>query len=283
VVISEVGRMAIELDSAVDALSNVVALEHVNVQVPDQARALAFYVDGLGLTRDPELQTGTTNMWINVGRSQFHLPTGKPQVLRGHVGLVLPGREGLVERLASLSSEFAGTEFQFSEGEEFVEVTSPWGNRFRCFDHDARFGDAVRGMAYVAFDVPVGTAAAIARFYREMLDATTEVDDEDGATSTSSFARPTPSSVTTTGTTCRSTSQTTLVPTPSSRRAASPMRRWSTSSDSRTSSTSTTTRCSSRSNTRFEARATRFMAGHSSTAASNALLSPRGMTCKLSN
>jgi catechol 2,3-dioxygenase-like lactoylglutathione lyase family enzyme len=172
--------MAIELDSAVDALSNVVALEHVNVCVPDQEKALAFYVGGLGLTRDPELQTGTQNMWINVGRSQFHLPTGSPQVLRGHVGLVLPGRDGLVERLASLSSEFAGTEFQFSEADEFVEVTSPWGNRFRCFDDDARFGDTGRGMAYVAFDVPIGTAAAIARFYREMLGATTEVDDEDG-------------------------------------------------------------------------------------------------------
>jgi catechol 2,3-dioxygenase-like lactoylglutathione lyase family enzyme len=172
--------MAIELDSAVDALSNVVALEHVNVCVPDQGRALAFYVDGLGLTRDPELMTGVENMWINVGRSQFHLPTGKPQVLRGHVGLVLPGREGLLGRLASLSSELAGTDFQFSEGEEFVEVTSPWGNRFRCFDHDGRFGDVGRGMAYVAFDVPLGAAAAIARFYREMLDAKTEVDDDDG-------------------------------------------------------------------------------------------------------
>jgi len=171
--------MAIELDSALDALSNVVALEHVNVQVPDQGKALAFYVDGLGLTRDPELMTGTENMWINIGRSQFHLPTGKPQVLRGQVGLVLPGREGLLSRLTSLRSEFVGTDFDFSEGEEFVEVTSPWGNRFHCFDHDGRFGDG-RGMAYVAFDVPPGTAAGIARFYAEMLDAKTEVDDDDG-------------------------------------------------------------------------------------------------------
>jgi catechol 2,3-dioxygenase-like lactoylglutathione lyase family enzyme len=172
--------MAIELDSAVDALSNVVALEHVNVCVPDQGKALAFYVEGLGLTRDPELMTGTENMWINIGRSQFHLPTGKPQVLRGHVGLVLPGRGGLVDRLARLNSELEGTEFAFSEGEECVEVTSPWGNRFRCFDHDARIGEAGRGMAYVAFDVPLGTAAGIARFYREILGAKTEVDDEDG-------------------------------------------------------------------------------------------------------
>jgi catechol 2,3-dioxygenase-like lactoylglutathione lyase family enzyme len=169
--------MAIELESVVDELSNVLALEHVNVQIPDQAMALAFYVDGLGLTRDPELMTGVVNMWINIGRSQFHLPTGTPQVLRGHVGLVLPGREGLLGRLSSLASEFAGTDFAFAEGEEFVEVTSPWGNRFRCFDPD---GQTERAMSYVAFDVPLGAAAGIARFYHEVLGAQTEVDDDDG-------------------------------------------------------------------------------------------------------
>jgi catechol 2,3-dioxygenase-like lactoylglutathione lyase family enzyme len=173
--------MAIELDSAVDALSNVVALEHVNVRVSDQRKALAFYVDGLGLTRDPELMTGSENMWINVGRSQFHLPTGEPQVLRGQVGLVLPDRGALLERLADLSSEFAATDFSFSEGEGYVDVSSPWGNRLRCFDPDDRLGDIGRGMAYVSFDVPVGTAAGIARFYREMLDAQTEVEVDDGA------------------------------------------------------------------------------------------------------
>jgi catechol 2,3-dioxygenase-like lactoylglutathione lyase family enzyme len=172
--------MAIELDSTVDALSNVVALEHVNVRVPDQGKALAFYVDGLGLTRDPELQTGTQNMWINVGRSQFHLPTGEPQVLRGHVGLVVPDRAALLERLAGLSAEFTATDFSFSEGEGYVDVVSPWGNRLRCFDADGRFAETGRGMAYVSFDVPVGTAAGIARFYREMLGAQTELDDEDG-------------------------------------------------------------------------------------------------------
>jgi catechol 2,3-dioxygenase-like lactoylglutathione lyase family enzyme len=173
--------MAIELDSAVDALSNVVALEHVNVRVPDQAEALAFYVDGLGLTRDPELMNGRENMWINIGRSQFHLPTGEPQVLRGHVGLVLPDRAALLDRLAGMKSRFAATQFAFSEGDGYVDVTSPWGNRLRCFDPDDRFAESGRGMAYVCFDVPVGTASGIARFYRETLDATTEMSDEDGA------------------------------------------------------------------------------------------------------
>ena len=76
-------------------LGNVVALEHLNIRVPDQRLATLFYVTGLGLTRDPYLVTGVDNMWINVGRSQFHLPTGKEQVLRGRVGLVVPDLKAL--------------------------------------------------------------------------------------------------------------------------------------------------------------------------------------------
>ena len=52
---------------------------------------------GLGLTRDPYLMASDTNMWVNVGRSQFHLPTGEPQVLRGHTGIVIAGREALLD------------------------------------------------------------------------------------------------------------------------------------------------------------------------------------------
>ena len=41
---------------------NIVALEHVNVEIPDQQLATIFYVMGLGLTRDPYLFTGIGNM-----------------------------------------------------------------------------------------------------------------------------------------------------------------------------------------------------------------------------
>ena len=40
-------------DCAVEDLGNLVALEHVNVTVPDQQGATRFYVVGLGLTHDP--------------------------------------------------------------------------------------------------------------------------------------------------------------------------------------------------------------------------------------
>ena len=85
-------------DRTAEDMGNSVALEHVNTTVPDQQLATLFYVTGLGLTRDPYIQTGLENMWMNVGRSQFHLPSKTPQVLRGHTGLVLPDREALLRR-----------------------------------------------------------------------------------------------------------------------------------------------------------------------------------------
>lgn len=63
-------------DRAKEDLGNIVMLEHVNVEIPNQQLASEFYLMGLGLTRDPYLFPGTNNMWVNVGKSQFHLPTG---------------------------------------------------------------------------------------------------------------------------------------------------------------------------------------------------------------
>lgn len=42
-------------DYANDDTGNLVLLEHVNLKIPDQRLATAFYVSGLGLTRDPYL------------------------------------------------------------------------------------------------------------------------------------------------------------------------------------------------------------------------------------
>lgn len=156
-------------DREEEDLGNVVALEHVNTRVPDQRLATLFYISGLGLTRDPYLMTGVDNMWVNVGKSQFHLPTGDPQVLRGHVGLVVPDVPALLRRLASVAPALEGTSFAFREEDGFVEAVSPWGNRIRCHAPSARFGGMTLGMAYVAFSVPNATAAPIARFYREIL------------------------------------------------------------------------------------------------------------------
>jgi len=170
-----------QFDRAAEDLGNSVHLEHVNVQVPDPHLAQLFYAVGLGLTRDPYLMVSDTNMWINVGRSQFHLPTGPAQVVRGHTGLVIEGREALLSRLASVKKKLDGTKFAFSEHNDFVEATCPWGNRVRVHEPDAeRFGRIALGIPYVEFDVPVGTAKRIADFYPAIMGTPATVANGDG-------------------------------------------------------------------------------------------------------
>src|ERR1700743_65841 len=170
-----------QFDRAAEDLGNSIHFEHVNVQVPDQHLATLFYVAGLGLTRDPYLMVSDTNMWINVGRSQFHLPSGKAQVLRGHTGIVISGREALLNRLASAPKKLEGTAFSYKENNDYVEATCPWGNRMRVYEPDAgRFGRIALGIPYVEFDVPVGTAKAIAAFYPAIFGTPAQVQNGDG-------------------------------------------------------------------------------------------------------
>jgi hypothetical protein len=167
---------------AAEDLGNSIHLEHVNVQVPDQWLATLFYVAGLGLTRDPYLMVSDSNMWVNVGRSQFHLPSGAPQVLRGHTGIVIAGRGALLARLAAVAGKLAGTAFAFSDHNNYVEAICPWGNRVRCYEPDAaRFGRITLGIPYVEFEVPVGTAKGICAFYPQIMGIRAELGNGDGA------------------------------------------------------------------------------------------------------
>ena len=168
-------------DRAAEDLGNAIHLEHVNVQVPDQRAATLFYVAGLGLTRDPYLMVSDSNMWVNVGKSQFHLPSGKAQVLRGHTALVIPGRKALLDRLASVAPKLDGTAFAFSERNDHVEATCPWGNRLRCYEPDAaRFGPIALGIPYVEFEVPPGTANGICAFYPQIMGIPASLANGDG-------------------------------------------------------------------------------------------------------
>jgi hypothetical protein len=168
-------------DRTAEDLGNSIHFEHVNVQVPDQRLATLFYVAGLGLTRDPYLLVSDTNMWVNVGRSQFHLPSGKAQILRGHIGIVISGRAALLDRLASVAKKLEGTAFAFSEHNDYVEATCPWGNRVRCHEPDAaRFGRVTLGIPYVEFEVPLGTAPGICAFYPEIMGIPAELGKGDG-------------------------------------------------------------------------------------------------------
>jgi hypothetical protein len=167
-------------DRSIEDVGNVVFLEHVNTRVPDQRLATLFYVSGLGLTRDPYLMTGVSNMWINVGRSQFHLPSGAPQVVRGHTGLVIPDRAALLGRLETVRAPLMSTRFAFSEHATFVEAICPWGNRIRCYTPGEDFGNVMLGIPYVEFDVPAGAVDGIAHFYQEILHASAIVGEDSG-------------------------------------------------------------------------------------------------------
>jgi hypothetical protein len=174
-----------DFDRTLDDVGNIVHLEHVNVRQPDQQLATLFYVSGLGLTRDPYLMVGVDNMWINIGRSQMHLPTGPAQRVRGTIGIVMPGVTELNHRLRAVASLLSHTNFGFVENEKYTEAICPWGNRFRCHATSPEWGSAELGITYVEFLVPSGSADRIARFYREMMNASVDVGLRSGAVTAS--------------------------------------------------------------------------------------------------
>ena len=173
--------MATTYDRATQDLGNIVALEHVNLAVPDQRAATAFYIMGLGFTRDPYMSVGLDNMWVNIGRSQCHLPTGDAQRLRGTIGVVVPDLDALVQRLEKVAARLEGTKFAFHRDKDRVDVTCPWGNRFRCHAPGPEFGATELALAYIEFEVPRGAADGIARFYREALLAAVAIEQRGAA------------------------------------------------------------------------------------------------------
>ena len=122
--------MSKQYDRSAEDLGNIVGLEHVNLQVENQVQTTLFYISGLGLTRDPYLMTSIDNMWVNVGRSQFHLITGKPQRLRGKIGLVIPDREALLRRLDQHAQAARGNEVRFRRARRSRRGDLPVGQQF---------------------------------------------------------------------------------------------------------------------------------------------------------
>lgn len=157
---------------------NILSMEHVNLRVPDQQIATLFYIVGMGFTRDPYMNVGLENIWVNLGEQQFHLPTGEPQVFRGQIGVVVPSLDELAARLESIAPRLSGTKFAWSRGDGVINVTCPWGNSLRCHEPSAELGSIKLGIPYVEFAVPKGAADGIARFYDQVLNAPAAVEGE---------------------------------------------------------------------------------------------------------
>ena len=163
-------------DRAEEDFGNVLNMEHINLTVPDQPLAALFYVTGLGFTRDPYIDFGTFNMWINVGEQQFHLPKRDAQVFRGHLGVVVPDIDDLKRRLDFIDRPMQGTEFSRDEKNDHIALKCPWGNDIRAYGPG--FGTSL-GIPFASLDVPPGTADGIARFYNDILACPAAAADDD--------------------------------------------------------------------------------------------------------
>ena len=169
--------MQTRFDRGAEDIGNIVHFEHVNVTIPDQRLASLFYFAGLGFTRDPYIMVSDTNMWVNIGRTQIHLPNNRPQVLRGVVGIVVPDLGELAARLEAVAPKLKDTKFSYKVRGDYVEATCPWGNVFRCHAPAPEYGRTQLGIAYVEFGVAPGAADGIVRFYREVIGAHARLDN----------------------------------------------------------------------------------------------------------
>ena len=174
--------MAENYDRAAESLGNVLHMEHVNLMIPEQEPAILFYITGLRLTRDPFLMTGVENMWVNMGRSQIHLPSRNPipQRLRGTLGIVVPDLKELESSLGTIEDKLTGTKFSFVRKNDCIEANCPWGNQFRIHEPSPEYGTMHLGMPYLELNAPVGSAEQIARFYNEVFGASTHIGKRNG-------------------------------------------------------------------------------------------------------
>ncbi|NQW01025.1 MAG: VOC family protein [Rhodospirillales bacterium] len=154
-------------------VGGVVHLEHVNFVVADHDLATTFFMGGLGFTRDPYKRADDSNMGVNVGNQQFHLPRrGATPSFPGEIGLVVPDLPGIKNRLARLQAmgRFAGTPFAVSDMGNTFHVISPFGIPLRLFAAGTTPSLRPLAISYVDVSIPVGYAKAVVAFYRDMMN-----------------------------------------------------------------------------------------------------------------
>lgn len=207
----DAGSMDVVIDK-----STLTLLEHINLNIPNHKYAIPFYVDLLGCGLDPRragnVAKGDGTVWANCGASQFHLPFGEdPQRIPGQIGLRFNSLVGIKERLVQAQQQedkcFAEAEIGLDQqsNKEFVKLVDKYGNVFFCREgpevnthlrqpivsetDTVEVGDLAtkygkdetdcRGIDYVEFNCPIGTAERIATFYDYVFDATTFVAGDD--------------------------------------------------------------------------------------------------------
>jgi len=170
------------------SVGNIVLMEHINIDITDQSIASIFYLEGLGLTRDPYKRIGTDTMWVNVGYQQFHLiSSAAPQIVGGTIGIVVPDLGALKTGLSSVQQKLKHTKFAWHEsdtskdGIEYIPshnapqpvlcVTGPWGNKFKIYNNTTLQMNGNLGIIYIELSCAPSTAKTIFEFYRSHLGA----------------------------------------------------------------------------------------------------------------
>ncbi len=87
---------------------------------------------GLGLTRDPYRRTDETNMGVNIGMQQLHLPRrGRvTPPFFGEIGLILSDIKIVLACLNGIerNGKFEGTAYEIlAVQNNFIYLKSPWG------------------------------------------------------------------------------------------------------------------------------------------------------------
>lgn len=152
----------------------LIHFDHINLRVDDHKLAICFFVEGLGLTRDPYRMVGTGNMWVNAGREQFHLPLGQPKPFPGTITLAMPELSAVAAGLGRIQPALEGTAFSWREEGEALLTTSPWGHALRVIKATPSRGAPALGLPLVSLRVPPGATPGIARFYRDWLHCPVE-------------------------------------------------------------------------------------------------------------
>ena len=167
-------------------VGRILHMEHFNHQVADQETATIFFMNGLGFTRDPYQRTDETNIGVNIGFQQLHLPLrGPTHHFDGVIGLVVPDLLIIKARLKRLekAKKFKGTPYRYKTlDNKPAYLTSPYGTDFRLHQMGSiPFGKPI-GIPYVEFMIPPGMAQGIVNFYQKIMDTPARVRRAKGQT-----------------------------------------------------------------------------------------------------
>jgi hypothetical protein len=167
-------------------VGRILHMEHFNHQVAEQDTATVFFMNGMGFTRDPYQRTDETNIGVNVGFQQLHLPLrGPTHPFDGVIGLVVPDLPVSEARLKRLEDggKFQGTPYRYEAVDNMTAyITSPYGTDFRLHQMGSvAFGKPL-GIPYIEFMIPPGMATGIVKFYQKVMDSPARLREIDGVT-----------------------------------------------------------------------------------------------------